>query len=598
MADQADTGNPLFGGPDDPRHARYAVERAKRLRDDAAEQYVTADTYLADASQETCVDRAPIVRMTDAVIVGGGFGGLQAAAHLRDIGIDDLLILDKAADFGGVWYWNRYPGAQCDVESYIYMPFLEETGYVPTEKYAHAPEIFEHARRIGRHFELYERTLFHTQAVTMTWDEARRRWRVTTDRGDCIDARFLFTASGPLNRPKLPRINGIEGFRGHMFHTSRWDYAYTGGENGGALHGLADKTVAVIGTGATAVQCVPKIAHDAKQLYVVQRTPSIVGERGNAPTDPSWAGSLVPGWQRERMENFNALVSGLAQEQDLVADGWTDFFQNIFVRWRPADIDDLPPEQADRLFQEADLRLGDETRAWIDSQVSDPAVAARLKPWYGMLCKRPTFHDGYLLSFNCPNVTLIDTEGRGLDAISEDAIVSGGVEYPVDCIIFATGFEVGTQTNRSAGADIVGVGGEHLADHFADGPRTFHGFYVHGFPNLFLLGSGNNGVRANFTDMLGEQARHIAQVIRRALASGGTRIEATAEAEENWRKVIVAKSQPIRALLSQCTPGYASGEGDVERSWLANTYGDGAVAFSRLLAEWWEKDDMSGLSVT
>ncbi|AOH87225.1 monooxygenase (plasmid) [Sphingomonas panacis] len=582
--------------------AKYAEERNRRLDPRKNEQFIEVTGeyrhFVDDPWIEAPITRGSIEEVVEALVIGGGFGGLLASAGLKKIGIDDIRIVEKAGDFGGTWYWNRYPGAQCDIESYIYLPLLEETAYIPTEKYAHAPEIFEHAQRIGRHFGLYDKALFQTEITSMDWDEAALRWTVRTDRGDLIQARYVLTASGPLNRPKLPGISGISRFKGHMFHTSRWDYGYTGGDANGGMTRLADKKVAVLGTGATAVQCVPYLARDAQHVYVVQRTPSNVGARGNRPTDPDWVKSLAPGWQRERMENFNAIVSGARCETDFVADGWTELFSDMLTNWRPEDGRELALPEAMALMERADFQKGEEMRAWIAAHVERPEVAEALKPWYGVLCKRPAFNDDYLPSFNRDNVTLIDTHGAGVDEITGSAIVCNGVSYPVDCIIFATGFEVGTTTNRTAGAAIRGVGGELLAGHFADGPRTLHGFYVHGFPNLFLLGSGNNAVKPNITDMLAEQVDHLVDLIAKTRAVGAKRIEATAGGEAEWRQIIVAKSQGIRAMHAQCTPGYFNAEGDIEKSWSANTYGGGALEFSALLNEWRERGDNAGLKIS
>ena len=263
------------------------------------------------------------------MIIGGGFAGLIAATRMREAGLDDLRIVEAGGDFGGTWYWNRYPGAQCDIESYCYLPLLEETDYIPREKYSYAPEIFAHAQRIARTFILYDAASFHTRVNALRWDAAIKRWIVSTNRDDAIKARFVVLATGPANRPKMPGIPGIDDFRGHSFHTSRWDYDYTGGDRSGGLHKLAVKRVAVIGTGATAIQCVPPLGTSAQQLYVFQRTSSSVDVRGNKPTDPEWAASLKPGWQRERQENFNDVVTGRPFEVDLVNDAWTDIFGNL-----------------------------------------------------------------------------------------------------------------------------------------------------------------------------------------------------------------------------------------------------------------------------
>jgi cyclohexanone monooxygenase len=309
---------------------KYRIEREKRLRPDASAQYVDLSGVHADFDRDPYVEpgftRPAVAETVEVVIVGGGFGGMLAATRLRQAGVDSIRIVEKGGDFGGTWYWNRYPGAACDVESYIYMPLLEETGYIPSEKYAKASEIFAHCQRIGHKFDLYRAALFQTSVAGMDWDDDARRWIVATDRGDRLAARFVIIAGGVLHKAKLPGIPGIESFQGHSFHTSRWDYAYTGGGPAGGLDRLADKRVGIIGTGATAVQAIPHLGASARQLYVFQRTPSSIGERNNQPTDEAWARSLQPGWQRDRITNFSAIVSGRPQDVDLVRDGWTYIF--------------------------------------------------------------------------------------------------------------------------------------------------------------------------------------------------------------------------------------------------------------------------------
>ena len=322
----------------DVLRARYRAERDRRLRPDANDQYVEVSGdyrhYVDDPYVDPGFTRAPLNDAVDVLVVGGGFGGLLAAARLREASVDSIRIVEKGGDFGGTWYWNRYPGAQCDIESYIYLPLLEETGYIPTQKYAFADEIRAHARRIGETFDLYRQACLQTEIRDVRWLDDESRWLITTNRDDAIRARCVVMSNGPLNRPKLPGIPGIETFEGHSFHTSRWDYGYTGGSNQGDLTRLADKRVAIIGTGATAIQCVPHLGRYAEQLYVFQRTPSSVDLRGNRPTDPEWVKTLTPGWQKRRMENFNILVSGGAQDEDLVNDGWTDIIRNLLLMSR------------------------------------------------------------------------------------------------------------------------------------------------------------------------------------------------------------------------------------------------------------------------
>src|SRR5262245_3901277 len=312
---------------------RYAEERAKRVRGDALGQYQELTGRFAGFDRDPHADpgftRSALAEDCDVLIVGGGFAGLLSGGRLRERGVASLRIVEKGADFGGTWYWNRYPGAACDIESYIYLPLLEELGYLPTEKYAKGAEIHAHCRRLARHYDLYRAGLFQTEVQSVRWSEERSRWLVSTDRGDAIAARFVISCTGLLSKPKLPGIPGIESFRGHAFHSSRWDYAYTGGdENGAPLTRLADKTVALIGTGSTGIQLVPELGKYAKHLYVFQRTPSSIDERGNRPTDPDWARTLEPGWARQRRQNFTNLTSGIYEPVDLVDDSWTEIIRN------------------------------------------------------------------------------------------------------------------------------------------------------------------------------------------------------------------------------------------------------------------------------
>ncbi|MEY3340151.1 MAG: hypothetical protein RLZZ269_62, partial [Actinomycetota bacterium] len=337
---------------------KYRAERDKRLRTDGNDQYqmIAGDfAHYLDDPYVAPIDREPLFDEVQVAIIGGGFGGLLAGARLREAGIDDLRVIEKGGDFGGTWYWNRYPGAACDVESYIYLPLLEEVGYIPKEKYSKAPEILAHSQAIGRHFDLYRNSCFQTEVTEVRWDDSIRRWIISTNRGDKMRARFVVMANGPLHRPKLPGIPGVESFRGHSFHTSRWDYAYTGGSSEGGLVGLKGKRIGIIGTGATAVQCVPHLGEYADQLYVFQRTPSSIDVRNNRPTDPEWAQSLKPGWQQERMDNFNALVSGGFAAEDLVNDGWTDIIGNLLIRLRKEASPDLSPDGLARNLELADF---------------------------------------------------------------------------------------------------------------------------------------------------------------------------------------------------------------------------------------------------
>ncbi|MEM9711332.1 MAG: NAD(P)/FAD-dependent oxidoreductase [Actinomycetota bacterium] len=581
---------------------RYRAERDKRIRPEGNDQYVEVTGEFAGLVDDPYVDPLdlePRSAETEVAVIGGGFGGLLAAARLTDAGIDDLVLVEKGGDVGGTWYWNRYPGAQCDVEAYIYLPLLEETGYVPTEKYAHAPEILEHSRRIARHFDLYRRTWLQTEVTELRWDDDRRRWAVRTDRGDTLWARFVVTASGPLHRPKLPGVPGLGSFRGHSFHTSRWDYGYTGGDPSGGLTGLRDRRVGIIGTGATAVQSVPHLGAAAKELHVFQRTPSSIDIRDNRPTDPEWAASLEPGWQQERMRNFNTLVSGGFAEQDLVDDGWTDIIGTLLFQVRSDPDADLSPEGLARTMEHADFEKMEQIRARVEELVDDPAVAESLKPWYRQFCKRPCFHDEYLQTFNRPNVHLVDTEGRGLDAITERGVVANGVEYELDCLIYATGFEVGTSYTRRSGCELHGRDGLTLTDKWSDGVRTLHGMHTRGFPNCFVVGHVQGAFTVNYPHLLDELSTHIAHIVRHAVDHDIEVIEPTAEAEDAWVETIVANSRRSLAFLEECTPGYYNNEGRPgELSGQNTSYGAGPDPFFALLAEWRAAGDLAGLDLT
>jgi cation diffusion facilitator CzcD-associated flavoprotein CzcO len=580
---------------------KYRAERDRRVRTDGSEQYVEIAGqfahYLEDPYVER-IERAALNEEVEVVVVGGGFGGQLAAARLREAGVDDIRIIEKGGDFGGTWYWNRYPGAACDIESYIYLPLLEEVGYVPVEKYSRAPEILRHSRAIAEKFDLYRGALFQTEVTEMRWDEAAARWTVSTNRGDALKARFVVMANGPLHRPKLPGIPGVEGFKGHSFHTSRWDYGYTGGDSNGGLTGLKDKRVAIIGTGATAVQCVPHLGEWSKELFVFQRTPSSIDVRNNRPTDPEWAKSLEPGWQQHRMDNFNMLVSGGFAKEDLVQDGWTDIIGNILLLARKKMEAGEAVENPAELMQLADFKKMEQVRARVDAVVEDPDTAEALKPWYNQFCKRPCFHDEYLATFNRPNVHLIDTKGQGVERITEHGIVVDGKEYEVDCLIYATGFEVGTSFTRRSGYELYGVGGQSLTEKWADGVSTLHGVLSRGFPNCFIVSNSQSGFSANFPHMINEQSKHIAYLMTETAERQARTIEPSAEAEAAWVDTIVRLSVMREGFLKECTPGYYNNEGRPEMIAKQNgSYGAGPVAFVKVLEDWRAEGSLQGLEL-
>ena len=581
---------------------KYRRERDKRLRADGNEQYVEVKGrfahFLDDPYATPGFTRAPLADEVEVAVIGGGFGGLLAGARLRQAGVESIRMIDPASDFGGTWYWNRYPGIACDIESYTYLPLLEELGYMPKQKYSDGREILDHSQAIARKFELYRDALFQTRVENLRWDEAAARWIVSTNRGDRIRARYVCLATGPLNRPKLPGIPGIEEFEGHSFHASRWDYDYTGGDSSGGLVGLRGKRVGIIGTGATAVQCVPHVGEWAEHLYVFQRTPSSIDLKLNPKTDPEWAKAQKPGWHQQRMDNFNNLVSGVPQEVDLVHDGWTDLIGKLLVGIQQGRSKDFSPEGMARAVVLADFEKMEEIRARVDATVKDPKTAEALKPYYRQFCKRPCFHNEYLETFNRPNVTLVDTRGGGVERITAKGVVVDGKEYPVDCLIYASGFEVGTDYCRRAGLEIHGRGGESLSESWAKGIHSLHGMHVRGFPNCFIMSNAQAGFTASYPHMLNEQAKHLAYIVRKGIDAGARSIEVSPEAEQAWVQQCLSKARQMGDFLESCTPGYYNNEGKPgERSAQDGFYGGGSPEFIRILEEWRKRETLPGLVI-
>jgi cation diffusion facilitator CzcD-associated flavoprotein CzcO len=589
----------------DAIRARYRAERDKRLRADGNDQYVQPTgkfAHLLDDPYTPRVEREPRFDEVTVAVIGGGFSGLTTGARLTQAGLTDMLIIEGGGDFGGAWYWNRYPGAMCDTAAMVYLPLLEETGYMPSMKYVFAPEIFAHAKRIATTFGLYEHALFSTQITELRWDEASSRWIIHTDRGDAIRARFVTMGTGPLHRPKLPGIPGIETYEGPCFHTSRWDYDITGGNPEGApLAKLAGKRVGIIGTGATAVQCIPALARDSGELFVFQRTPSSIDVRNNHPIDPEWFATLGPGWQQRWLTNFATLQTGGFADEDLVKDGWTDISQRIRDRMIKmlGEGATFGPEAMAAAYEESDDEKMEEIRARVDTIVRDPATAAALKPWYRQLCKRPCFHDEYLQAYNVPTAHLIDTDGKGVERIDETGVWANGVHYEVDVLIFASGFEVGTSAARRSGFETYGRDGLSLSDAWAEGMQSFHGMHVHDFPNLFVVGpSQGSNLISNITQNLTEAGTTIAKILNHALALGAERVEVTEDAQRAW-VAMLENSQ--RAFLGNpdCTPGYYNNEGrPIGRKERLNGsgYPEGPVAYWQYLERWRDAGDFAGLT--
>ncbi len=580
----------------DQLREKYQAERQKRLRSDGVAQYKELvgdyEEFDRDPYVEPGFTRDAVIEEVDVVIVGGGFGGMIAAANLTKAGITNFRIVEKGGDFGGTWYWNRYPNAACDVESYVYLPLLEETGYMPTEKYAKAPEIFAYCQLLGQTFDLYRAALFQTEIADMRWDENLKRWRVATSRADDISAKFIVIAGGVLHKAKLPGIPGIETFSGRAFHTSRWDYSYTGGSSQGLMDKLADKRVGIIGTGATAVQVVPKLAESAKELFVFQRTPAAVGIRGNKPTDLEWFGSLKPGWQAERITNFTQAVTGAQPEIDLIQDEWT--------RMMRVDTRKLPEnEEEAQELERIDFENMQGIRQRIAQIIEDPKTAELMMPWYGQGCKRPCFHDEYLPAFNRPNVHLVDTDGKGVDQVTPTGLVVNGVEYPVDLLIFASGFEVTTDYTHRLGFDPVGRDGISLSQGWSEGPATLHGVLSRGFPNMFMISTVQGAQATNFVHSISEVAKHVAFLLAHCVNQNIAVIEPNADAQEEWFQTLFAQLWGVARYNATCTPGYLNSEGGGDmRSARAIAWMTSVLGFADYVETWRAQGHYIGFDFT
>jgi cyclohexanone monooxygenase len=612
---------------------KYREERDKRLRQDGNEQYQQVEgdfTYFVeDPYVDKKIEREAIEDEIEVAIIGGGFGGILAAARLKESGIDNFKIFEKGGDFGGTWYWNRYPGASCDIESYIYFPLLEQTKFIPKQKYTNAPETLEYIGVIAKKYGLKERAIFQTEITKVSWSDEKKLWNISTNKGDSINAKFVVHSNGPLNRPKLPAIKGIDKYQGHTFHTSRWDYKFTGGNSKGNLNGLKDKKVAIIGTGATAVQCIPHLGEAAQELFVFQRTPSSIDERNNKDTDENWFESLKPGWHEKRRENFEGFLTGSLQKEDLVNDGWTEIFRTIlgsirnsapsklrFAYWAASAIfsknfyrlgfkdymmekfvNYVGKENLSNQVEMVDFAKMEKIRARANEVVKDPETAESLKPYYRQFCKRPCFHDEYLKTYNRENVTLIDTNGKGLEKITEKGIYFDGKEYEVDCIIFATGFEVGTDYTRRSGYEIYGKQGLTLSEKWKDGLSSLHGMHCRGFPNTFFFGPAQGGFTANYTHSLDEQSIHLSYILKTMKEKKLNFVEAFQESEEKWVETIINKARDMQAFQESCTPGYYNNEGKLNTAPQNNVYGGGSLEFFKIMNKWRKKGKLEGLEM-
>jgi len=569
--------------PEPPPGASFNAEEQARYRDFKEARAGAADymamegdfsRYLEDLYSAEPVQRESLRDECEILVVGAGFAGLLLWYKLREAGFTDVRFCEKGGDVGGTWYWNRYPGIACDVEAYSYLPLLEEMGYIPSMKFASGFEIMEYCQQMATRFGFYDRCLFHTTVTQTTWQESDQRWTVETDRGDAMKARFVVLANGLLTTPKLARIQGMERFQGDSFHTSRWNYHLD----------LAGKRVGIIGTGATAVQVVPELAKVVSDLYVFQRTPSSVDVRDQRETTDeeraAWA--QEENWAKARRARFAKISAGrtaMKANDDYLA-GKVQDFKRRKQHERPLSVDEMVQKQL-----ESNFRIMEQIRARVDAIVEDPQTAASLKPYYPYGCKRPTFHDEYLPTFNRPNVHLVDTAPKGVSEINERGVVHDGQEYPLDVLIYATGFEwMATSTFNQ----VVGRDGRSLNDKWqSEGTKTFLGLHSAGYPNLFIVsGPQGGGGSFNFTNAIEEHGDYIVWMLQTLQEQQSTVVDVDAQMESDYAAHCALADQQTRPLRDCIT--YYNGHGEAAPGSLAY-YGGG---------QWhkWRKEAQSTLA--
>ncbi|MEZ0139397.1 MAG: flavin-containing monooxygenase [Candidatus Reddybacter sp.] len=492
--------------------------------------------YLNDVHSQPPIPREPLDDECEILIIGAGFAGLMLWYKLSQAGYKDVRFCEKGGDVGGTWYWNRYPGIACDVESYSYLPLLEEMGYIPTMKFASGFEIMEHCQNIAKKTGFYDKCLFHTTVEETQWDESAGRWIVNTDRGDKMKAKFLVVANGILTTPKLAKIEGMEDFKGDAFHTSRWDYNVD----------ITGKRVGIIGTGATAVQIIPEISKTVKELFVFQRTPSSIDVRDQRETTPeeyaTWPNE--DDWAKKRRARFAKISSGRT-----ALSGNDDYLSGKIEDAKPKKKHKtvLSPEERQQKQLDTNFRIMEVIRARVDSIVEDPKTAAALKPYYNYGCKRPTFHDEYLPAFNKPHVHLVDTAPKGVEKITEKGVVHDGVEYPVDVLVYATGFQwMATSTFDM----IKGCDGRTLKQTWDEGgTKTWLGLQTKGFPNMFVItGPQGGGGSFNFTDTINDHGEYVQWMLDTMAEKGADVVDITEDSQVEYAEHCADADSATQAL--------------------------------------------------
>jgi cation diffusion facilitator CzcD-associated flavoprotein CzcO len=466
----------------------------------------------------------------DVVVVGAGFAGLYALHRLRTAGFA-VRVIEAGDGVGGTWYWNRYPGARCDVESIEYSYSFDEEleqEWEWTERYASQPEILRYLEHVADRFDLRRDITLGTRVTAAHFDDDTNRWTVRTDAGETIVASFVVMATGCLSSASTPDIAGLDTFAGATYHTGQWPHEgvdFTG------------KRVGVIGTGSSGIQAIPVIAEEAAELVVFQRTPAFTVPARNRPLDPDEVKAVKADYRGLRARSrlmptgFGSRIT-LPEQSALqaTADERAIAYEQ---RWQEGGFFFLAAYNDLALDRAANDTAAEFVRAKISEAVADPDTAARLRPEHVIGCKRLCLDTGYYETFNRDNVRLVDISATPIEAIVADGVVAAGETHHLDCLVLATGFDA--MTGSLLRIDIRGRGGETLADAWYAGPRTYLGLCVPAFPNLFLVtGPGSPSVLTNMVVSIEHHIDWIARCLEFLRAGGHATIEATDSAADEW----------------------------------------------------------------
>jgi cyclohexanone monooxygenase len=466
----------------------------------------------------------------DAIIVGAGFAGMYMLHRLRGLGLS-VRVFEAGDDVGGTWYWNRYPGARCDVESMEYSYSFDDAlqqEWEWSERYAPQPEILRYAQHVADRFELRSDIQFDTRVLSASFDDLSSQWTVCTDDGGESVSQFLIMATGCLSSANTPEIEGLESFEGETYHTGRWPHDGVD---------FTAKRVGVIGTGSSAIQAIPLIAEEAGHLTVFQRTATYAVPAHNRALDPDEQRAIKADYAGLRERNRQSMVAFGSRtpgnEAFAMATDDDERQREFEQRWAHGGLQFLGAF-GDLLFDPAANELAaDFVRAKIRETVQDPDVAERLSPRTVIGCKRLCVDTDYYATYNRPDVDLVDVSAAPIEAITENGVRAGAVDYELDCIVFATGFDA--MTGALLAIDIKGSDGRTLRDAWEAGPRTYLGLQVAGFPNLFIItGPGSPSVLTNMIASIEQHVELIADSIDYLRAHGHTRIEPTIEAQDEW----------------------------------------------------------------